>query len=219
MAIRVLADDGSIHQFPDDVADGVIPTALTRYHASLTSAPDSPQAPTLAQAGIAPKVSAPGSPNVQFALPSSISLPAGLIGAGWQSTQPAGSYSSFGSNGADLTAPSDDLYAEASARSIPVPFPVPPIAIPGSRENQEWSRWATPKVQWLLDRIGDAASDLLGPRRPPQCDRQYENDSAICRNLPAPAEVKEGCWSSASERKAYCIQHNGEVGWPPLQTR
>lgn len=55
-------------------------------------------------------------------------------------------------------------------------------------------------------------------RRLPQCDVQYENDSERCNDLPAP-DARGRCWASASERRAYCISHEGEVGWPKLQTR
>jgi hypothetical protein len=226
MTIRVLADDGSIHQFPDNVDGSIIPAVLARYHASLaqpepqvSSFPRVSRAPAmpgsimlLAQAPTAPK-------TFGSALAPSINPPAGLVGASWQAMQPAGGPSSSWSNDGGPYALLDDLQSQVNSRSVPVPFPVPPIAIPGSRENQEWSRWATPKVQWLLDRIGDAASDVLGPRKLPQCERQYENDSATCRNLRQPADVREGCWSSASERLAYCTSHNGEVGWPPLRKR
>jgi hypothetical protein len=55
-------------------------------------------------------------------------------------------------------------------------------------------------------------------RRFPQCGIQYENDSEICGGLPTPA-ARGRCWPSASERQAYCLSHDGEVGWPKLQTR
>lgn len=54
-------------------------------------------------------------------------------------------------------------------------------------------------------------------RRFPQCDVQYENDSERCGGLPAP-DARGRCWPSASERRAYCLSHDGEVGWPKLQT-
>lgn len=55
-------------------------------------------------------------------------------------------------------------------------------------------------------------------RRLRQCDVQYDNDSEICRTLPN-AEVRRRCWQSAAERRGYCRNHDGEVGWPPLLTR
>ena len=55
-------------------------------------------------------------------------------------------------------------------------------------------------------------------RRFPQCDVQYETDSEACGGLPTPA-ARGKCWESASERRAYCLNHDGEVGWPRLQTR
>jgi hypothetical protein len=55
-------------------------------------------------------------------------------------------------------------------------------------------------------------------RRLPQCDVQYDNDSETCRRLPTPA-ARGKCWESASERRGYCTSHDGEVGWPSLQTR
>ena len=55
-------------------------------------------------------------------------------------------------------------------------------------------------------------------RRFPQCDVQYDNDTEICAGLPTPA-ARGKCWPSANERQAYCRNHDGEVGWPLLQTR
>jgi hypothetical protein len=55
-------------------------------------------------------------------------------------------------------------------------------------------------------------------RRFPQCDVQYDNDTEICAGLPTP-EARGKCWPSANERQAYCRSHDGEVGWPLLQTR
>jgi hypothetical protein len=55
-------------------------------------------------------------------------------------------------------------------------------------------------------------------RRLPQCDVQYENDTERCYLLPKP-DARARCWASASERRAYCLSHDGEVGWPKLQTR
>lgn len=55
-------------------------------------------------------------------------------------------------------------------------------------------------------------------RRLPQCEVQYENDTERCNVLPKP-DARARCWASASERRAYCLSHDGEVGWPRLQTR
>jgi hypothetical protein len=62
----------------------------------------------------------------------------------------------------------------------------------------------------------------LTPRKPakphpPQCAMQNMNDSRICSREPYDA-WKSVCLESASEREAYCISHDGEVGWPPLET-
>jgi RHS repeat-associated protein len=53
---------------------------------------------------------------------------------------------------------------------------------------------------------------------PRQCQVQYENDSEICRTLRS-AKARLRCWKSAADRQAYCIEHKGEVGWPPLIRR
>lgn len=54
------------------------------------------------------------------------------------------------------------------------------------------------------------------PRRSfPQCELQYQNDGYVCNSLASPVR-RAKCWESASERKAYCNQHRGEIGWPPL---
>jgi hypothetical protein len=37
MSFRVVADDGSIHQFPDGTRTEVIASALARYHAALAA--------------------------------------------------------------------------------------------------------------------------------------------------------------------------------------
>ena len=62
----------------------------------------------------------------------------------------------------------------------------------------------------------------LTPRRPakphpPQCAMQTMNDSRICSREPYDA-WKSVCLRSASDREAYCISHDGEIGWPPLET-
>lgn len=72
--------------------------------------------------------------------------------------------------------------------------------------------WATP---WR-------PASNLAPRRPakpapPQCSMQNMNDSRICSREPNDA-WKSVCLGSASEREAYCISHDGEIGWPPLET-
>lgn len=68
-------------------------------------------------------------------------------------------------------------------------------------------------------RRGDASGYGGSPkRRLPQCDVQYENDTERCNALPKP-DARARCWASASERRAYCLSHDGEVGWPKLQTR
>jgi len=43
MTMRILADDGSIHQFPDGTPSGVITATLARYHASLGANGSPPQ--------------------------------------------------------------------------------------------------------------------------------------------------------------------------------
>lgn len=56
-----------------------------------------------------------------------------------------------------------------------------------------------------------------GGKNPKQCAVQYENDSDICRRVPA-AAVRRRCWTSAAGREAYCIKSKGEVGYPRLIT-
>jgi RHS repeat-associated protein len=53
---------------------------------------------------------------------------------------------------------------------------------------------------------------------PRQCQIQYDRDTEICGNLRTNG-ARGRCRESASERLAHCINSNGEVGWPPLQTR
>jgi hypothetical protein len=72
--------------------------------------------------------------------------------------------------------------------------------------------WATP---WT-------PGPNLSPRRPakphpPQCAMQNMDDSRICSREPGDA-WKSVCLRSASDREAYCISHDGEIGWPPLET-
>jgi hypothetical protein len=52
---------------------------------------------------------------------------------------------------------------------------------------------------------------------PPQCAMQNMKDSRICSREPYDA-WKSVCLRSASEREAYCIANDGQVGWPPLET-
>ena len=47
-----------------------------------------------------------------------------------------------------------------------------------------------------------------------QCDEQYERDCEKCRSIKPRLEM---CWSSASERLAYC-NRTGETGKPSLLT-
>ena len=47
-----------------------------------------------------------------------------------------------------------------------------------------------------------------------QCDEQYEKDCEKCRSIKPRLEM---CWSSASERLAYCGR-TGETGKPSLLT-
>lgn len=53
---------------------------------------------------------------------------------------------------------------------------------------------------------------------PKQCVVQYDNDSAICRQLPTEG-ARFRCWESAAEREAHCIKTKGEVGSPSLKTK
>jgi len=55
-------------------------------------------------------------------------------------------------------------------------------------------------------------------RRFPQCEVQYDEDTEICGGLSTPV-ARGKCRESASERQAYCLNHDGEVGWPPLLRR
>ena len=48
-----------------------------------------------------------------------------------------------------------------------------------------------------------------------ECEAQYENDVAICRNLKKPNDVKSRCYASAMERKVQC--ERGKYV-PPLVT-
>lgn len=86
---------------------------------------------------------------------------------------------------------------------VPSPLPLPIPLLPGGpffRDTPSGRSGGSPR------------------RRFPQCDVQYENDSEICGGLPTP-EARARCWPSASERKAYCLSHDGEIGWPMLQRR
>lgn len=64
---------------------------------------------------------------------------------------------------------------------------------------------------------GRSEGEGSGGRNPKQCAVQYENDSSICRRLPA-AAARQRCWKSAAGREAYCIKSKGEVGYPRLIT-
>lgn len=81
----------------------------------------------------------------------------------------------------------------------PLPFPFPWSGVPGLR----FPPGATP-------------ANPSGPH-PKQCEVQNAEDTAVCSGLPTP-KARALCRESASEREAYCIKTNGEVGWPPLQT-
>jgi hypothetical protein len=62
-SIRVLADDGSIHEFPDTVAPGVIPNVMARYHTALAAAQSSTP-PASADATSAPQNPSPAATPV-----------------------------------------------------------------------------------------------------------------------------------------------------------
>lgn len=64
---------------------------------------------------------------------------------------------------------------------------------------------------------GGQGSAGPGKRRSDQCDKQYDRDSGVCRGQPN-KQAKERCWSSASRRLAWCTSHQGEVGYPRLET-
>jgi hypothetical protein len=55
MSMRVLADDGSIHQFPDGTSSNVINAALARYHASQ----EAPGMPDISEPSQSPETLAP----------------------------------------------------------------------------------------------------------------------------------------------------------------
>jgi hypothetical protein len=74
----------------------------------------------------------------------------------------------------------------------------------------------SPRPPAYSPRVGGSNGNGGSPkRRLPQCD---ENDTERCSELPNP-DARARCWASASERRAYCLSHDGEVGWPKLQTR
>lgn len=71
--------------------------------------------------------------------------------------------------------------------------------------------WATP---WT-------PGPNLTPRKPAkphplQCAMQNMRDSRICSREPNSA-WQDVCLPSAAEREAYCISHEGQVDWPPLE--
>jgi RHS repeat-associated protein len=67
--------------------------------------------------------------------------------------------------------------------------------------------------------LGEVAKEIVEScASPKQCEVQYDNDSEICRSLPNKA-ARARCWASAADRQAYCIENDGQVGWPPLRTK
>ncbi len=100
--------------------------------------------------------------------------------------------------------------------------PFPPQYIPGTPENEQWWRDSNRIGKWLDQRLRDAYKACFGDE-PKQCEVQYENDSEICRSLPnntkKQSAARARCWASAADRRAYCNENDGEVGWPRLITR
>ena len=70
---------------------------------------------------------------------------------------------------------SDIELAQAVPMPGPTPYsaPLPPIAIPGSKENEEWVRWA----RKLLRDLGRSL-----PGGGPNCDEQWNDARRMCNN-------------------------------------
>jgi hypothetical protein len=74
MSLRILADDGSVHQFPDGTSSDVISSTLARYHETQTSPTPSNPDLFVQQQGVAPQrslsVSSSSSPLSRPGFPS-----------------------------------------------------------------------------------------------------------------------------------------------------
>lgn len=94
---------------------------------------------------------------------------------------------------------------------LPGPFIIPPVAIPGSKENQEWVRWATKMLRELGKLIGGGGRDcseeweyarqtckdeLAKPNPNPKITGGYTNPEACARGL-----VSEDCGGNKVERE------------------
>lgn len=49
----------------------------------------------------------------------------------------------------------------------------------------------------------------------PVCSQQYDKDIAACKKV-KDSKKRESCYSSASERLAYCGKNAGKTGFPAL---
>lgn len=68
-------------------------------------------------------------------------------------------------------------------------------------------------------RTGNTDEPTSGRRRYPGCEVQRDRDYSVCSNSGLNRQNYRICESSANERYAYCVSHDGEIGWPPLDVR
>lgn len=73
-------------------------------------------------------------------------------------------------------------------------------------------------MRWLLQSLAEQRLLLDEPkprRKWLDCERQAEEDEAVCRHLNAPRDVKDRCWASVQERYGACTAGKP---LPPLVT-
>lgn len=97
----------------------------------------------------------------------------------------------------DFPASADSLrrlqLAQTAPVSSPSPFPIilPPIAIPGSKENEQWVRWASK----LLRDLGRALSG-----GGPDCGREWEDARRMCEEELAKPNPSRGITGGYTNR-------------------
>jgi hypothetical protein len=116
---------------------------------------------------------------------------------------------------ADAGRPREELGRDApivpAAFSLPAspgagPFVMPPYAVPGTRENKEWTEHAIRALQGLLDFI------LLNSRND-ACYERYEKEFRRCKEFEwqvAHPHYTNGCIERAKERLRMCIANRGK---------
>ena len=104
-----------------------------------------------------------------------------------------------------------------TAPGIPFAVPIPPIAIPGSPENRQWSQQAAQKIDDILRRAAKAIHDACTDDKKEHCEELLRIDTDTCNAITRRrgARAGEACHASATERYAACLRGKP---LPPLNT-